>query len=230
LAVAPLALTLLAFGLAATLFVANLDALTTWVRGMFEVAPPENVYGWLWVGPLRFLGWIARWVLLGMFGVGVYVSFTLLGGVLASPFLDALSRRVERLQSGKVIDLAGPGVGGAVSAALKVGWEEAKRAAFFFGVQGTLLVLSLIPGLQVVTFPLALGFAIFFLPLDYAGYALDRRETPFRDRRRWIRTNWGAVGGFGAAALVTFGLPGLNFLALPWLATAATLLVLDHEP
>jgi hypothetical protein len=33
--------------------------------------------------------------------------------------------------------------------------------------------------------------------------------------------------GFGAAALGTFLVPGLNFLCLPWLVTAGPLLALD---
>ncbi len=230
LAAAPFLLSLLAFGLAATVFVSNLDALTDLLRGFLEVAPPERGYGWLWVGPLRFLAWVARWFLLGAFLVLVYLSFTLVGGILASPFLDALSRRVERLETGSLVDVAGPGIAGALRSAAKVGWEEAKRTGFFFAVQGLLFGVGLVPGLQIVTVPLALAFAVFFLPLDYAGYTLDRREVPFRERRRWIRARWPAVGTFGSAALLTFALPGVNFLALPWLVCAATLFVLEHGP
>ncbi len=230
LALAPIVTSLLAFGIAATIFVANLDALTVTLQRFFEVTPPDAWYGWIWVGPLRLLAWIARWLLLGTFLVFVYVSFTLVGGILASPFLDALSRRVEYMKTGGVVDVTGPGVGGTVGAALQVGWEEAKRTAFFFAVQGTLLIFGLVPGLQLVTVPLAIAFAVFFLPLDYTGYTLDRRTVPFRERRRWIRENWPAVGGFGVAGLVTFALPGLNFLALPWLVAAGTLLVLERPP
>ena len=230
LALAPIVTSLLAFGIAATIFVANLDALTVTLQGFFEVAPPDAWYGWIWVGPLRLLAWITRWLLLATFGVFVYVSFTLVGGILASPFLDALSRRVEHIKTGGVVDATGPGIRGTVRVALQVGWEEAKRTALFFAVQGTLLILGLVPGLQLVTVPLAIAFAVFFLPLDYTGYTLDRRTVPFRERRRWIRENWPAVGGFGVAGLVTFALPGLNFLALPWLVVAGTLLVLEHPP
>ena len=37
------------------------------------------------------------------------------------------------------------------------------------------------------------------------------------------------LGGFGAAAFITFLVPGLNFLALPVLVTAGTALALDLE-
>ena len=73
----------------------------------------------------------------------------------------------------------------------------------------------------------ALLFTMLFLPLDYTGYLLDRREIPFRTRRGWVWRHRRAMLGFGAAALGTFLVPGLNFLCLPWLVTAGTLLALD---
>ena len=73
----------------------------------------------------------------------------------------------------------------------------------------------------------ALLFTMLFLPLDYTGYLLDRRDVPFCTRRGWVWRHRRAMLGFGAAALGTFLVPGLNFLCLPWLVTAGTLLALD---
>jgi CysZ protein len=218
---------LIAFALAVALFLWALDPLTLGVQEWFATSDPSAWYGWLWVGPLRALAWMARWVLLALFAVALYVSFTIVGGVLASPFLDALSRRVERIRTGTVRDVTPPGVVGTVAMAGRIALEEGKRAAFFFGVQAALLVVGLVPGLQPVAASLAVAFAILFLPLDYAGYILDRRGSRFRDRRRWLWRNKGEIAGFGGIALLTFMIPGLNFLALPWLVTAATLLSLD---
>jgi CysZ protein len=220
----------LAFGLAAVLFLAALDGLTETVQSWLAIAPPEAWYGWLWVAPLRALAFLARWILILAFAAAVYLMFTLVGGILASPFLDVLSRRVERLQTGGVVDVGGEGFANAVSATLRVAWEEAKRTFFFLAVEALLLALAFVPGLQVVAVPLGFGFAALFLPLDHAGYLLDRRGIPFRLRRRWVWDNRIGVGGFGAAAVVLFGVPGLNFLALPWLVTAATLLVIEIGP
>ena len=50
---------------------------------------------------------------------------------------------------------------------------------------------------HLVTAPAILAFTIFFLPLDYASYTLDRRRLGFRDKRRWLLANKGATVGFG---------------------------------
>ncbi len=38
------------------------------------------------------------------------------------------------------------------------------------------------------------------------------------------------MGSFGGLALLSFAIPGLNFVCLPWLVTAGTLLALDVGP
>jgi CysZ protein len=225
--VGPIVLSLVAFGLAVALFLAALDSLAATLQGWFTVPTPDAWYGWLWSGPLRVLAWLAQWILIAAFAVLVYLSFTLVGGILASPFLAGLSRRVERLRTGEVLEAGEAGFIGALWASLGVAWQEAKRAFFFLSVQVLLLGLGFVPGLQLLAFPLAFGFAALFLPLDYAGYILDRRGTPFRVRRQWVWANRIPVGVFGGTALLTFAVPGLNFLALPWLVTAATLLALE---
>jgi CysZ protein len=223
---APLLVSLLAFGIAAVLFWSTLDPFTTGLQTWLAVPAPTEWVAWVWVGPLRALAWLTRWVLVIAFAAAVYLTFTLVGGILASPFLDALSRRVERLRTGTVIEVEARGVAGTVRAALRIAWEEAKRILLFLSVQSVLFVLSFVPGLQIITVPAGLVFAALFLPLDYAGYVLDRRGLPFRSRVRWVWGNKRTVGLFGAAAMGSYGIPGLNFLALPWLVTAATLLVL----
>jgi CysZ protein len=216
---------------AVVLFVAwLLDPVSTAISEWLAVADPASWYAWLWVGPIRLLAWLARFVVLALFAVALYLAFVLLGGVLASPFLDVLSRRVEALCTGEVRDVAGPGVGGALRASLRcVAWE-ARRVGAFIALQTVILALGLVPGLQPFAALAALGLAAAFLPLDYTGYLLDRRGASFRVRRRWIWQHRGPALLFGLAALATFAVPLLNFLCLPWLVTAGTLLALELGP
>ena len=74
------------------------------------------------------------------------------------------------------------------------------------------------------------AFAIFFLPLDYASYALDRRHLSFRQKRRWLLDHAPAVTGFGLAAFGICWVPGLNFFATPMMVVDGTLLALRYEP
>lgn len=227
----PAALNVAVFAGAIAAFLAwGWEPVEAWLRGWLEVAAPSAWYGWIWVAPLRALSWLVRWLVLAVVAAAVYLSFTLVGGVLAAPFLDALSRRVERLQRGCLEDRQLPGLAAALRGTGRAVLEEGKRTAFFLCVELAILLVGLVPGLQLPAVAAAVGFAALFLPLDYTGYALDRRLVPFRARRRWVWQHRRAMMGFGGLALVSFLVPGLNFLCLPWLVTAGTILALELGP
>jgi CysZ protein len=228
----PIAINLATFAVAVAAFLLWLwDPLSESLADLLAVAEPSAWYQWLWVAPLHALAWLLRWVLLAVLLVFVYFTFTLVGGVLASPFLDALSIRVEIARTGRAIEVGAGTFAETLRGGLRVVLEEAKRIAFFLVIQLALLAVGLLlPPLQPITAAAAFGFAVLFLPLEYTAYLLDRRSVPFRERRRWIWGRRGAMLGFGAVASATFLVPGLNFLSLPWLVTAGTLLALDVGP
>ncbi len=220
--VVPLLLNLCVFGLAIAAFVVYLDPLVAAVSETFEVTDPEAWYEWLWVGPLRLLAWAVRWMLIVIFAWAVYFLFAVIGTVIASPFLDILSARVERTITGGVVAPSG-GVLRALGA-------EARRALFFLGVQLGWIALALVPGMQPFS---ALGLFVtsaLFLPLEYTSYVLDRRSVRFAEQRVWLWSHRRAMFGFGATAFASFLVPGLNFLCLPLLVTAGTRLALEIGP
>jgi CysZ protein len=221
--VLPLALNLIFFVAAVAVFVAYYDPLTEGIRAFLATQDPQAWYEWLWVGPLRLLGWLVQWMLVIAVALVVYLLFTVVGSVIASPFLDVLSQRVEQLKTGAVRATDT----GALRVAVRVALEDLKRTAFFLVGQLAILALGLVPGLQPLAALLAFTFAALFLSLDYTAYTLDRREVPFGARRSWLWEHKPVLGGFGAAAFITFLVPGLNFLALPVLVTAGTSLALD---
>jgi len=222
----PLLLNLCVFGLAIWAFAANLDPITAALAAKLDAGPAEAWYEWLWLGPLWLLAGLLRWILIGLFAFVVYFVFTVVGAVIASPFLDVLSARVERIHSGRVTD-TGQGV---VGGALRAFRAEGARAVFFLGIQAAWIALALVPGLQPVAVVGLFVSSALFLPLDYTGYLLDRRGVRFSERRAWLMRHRGCMFGFGATAFVTYLVPGLNFLCLPLLVTAGTLLALGVGP
>ena len=56
------------------------------------------------------------------------------------------------------------------------------------------------------------------------------RRLTFAQKRRWLLDRGPVTVGFGGAAFVTCAIPGLNFLAMPLLVVAGTLLVLRDPP
>jgi CysZ protein len=225
----PFALNLVAFGLAAAAFVANLDAIAGPLERMLAVSAPEHWYGYLWAWPLWLLAALVRLVLLVAFGVAIYFAFTAIGGVVAAPFLDVLSERVERLARGTLPPQA-PGMAAVLRRAGRSLVEEGKRVAFLLALQAVLLLVGLVPGLQPFAAAASLAVAALFLPLVYTGFALDRRGVRFAARRRWVVGHPFESLAFGGIALAVFLVPGLSFFCLPWLVTAGTLFVLELWP
>jgi CysZ protein len=231
LAAAPLALT-------GASVVAALGAIVAWAPELHELASgwlpiPEAAtwYAWLWVGPLRvLLALLGLLLFAGLAGALLVAAFAL-ANLLASPFLDALSRRVERLVAGEVPEAGGAGLRALVREGGRAVAEEARRTAFFVGVELALLAAGLLlPGGQLVAAPAMTLFAIGFLPLEYASYCLDRRRVPFREKRRWVLARAPLMLGYGSAAFLTCLVPGLNLLALPVLVVGGTLLALRYAP
>ncbi len=231
LAAIPILLSLLAVVAALSFIVAYAGTLYGWATAWIPVLEASAWYAWIWVGPaLLGLKLVGLLVFLALAGACLVLAY-LLASLIAAPFLDALSQRVEHLVRGQVRDDTEPGVLGLVREGARSLREEARRLAFFLAVTAPLALIGVVvPGAQLVTGPAILAFTIFFLPLDYASYALDRRRLSFADKRSWLLRHAPLVVGFGSAAFLTCAIPLLNFFAMPVLVVAGTLMALRNEP
>lgn len=153
----------------------------------------------------------------GVMAGGVLVGLAL-ALMLASPALDALSRRVEERQNG-----------GAPAAGAGLRWElteSLKGIAYFLAAAPVVLLLSLIP---VVGAPLGLAWGGHALALQQTDPALTRRGLTFRDRRAWHARFRAESLGFGAAGLVLLLVPFANLLLVPAVTVGATRLVMELD-
>jgi uncharacterized protein involved in cysteine biosynthesis len=227
LAAVPFALSVLALLLALAAIVHWAGPLHAATSGWLPRPEATSWYAWLWAGPLLLLSWLVGTALfLAVCGAALFGAW-LLASVLAAPFLDALSRRVEAIVTGRIEEAGAPGLAAALRDGLRSVREELRRLVFFLGVQGLIAGFGiLVPGGQALAPLLMFGFTALFLPLEYAGFALDRRRASFAERRRWVLAHRAAMLGFGATAFATFFVPGLNFAALPLLVVSGTLLAL----
>jgi CysZ protein len=231
LAAVPCSLSFLAVISAGVLVFWNAAELYQLVAGWLPSVHAAAWYSWLWVGPAQAGLWLAGYLLFALAAGASLVLAMLVATLVSSPFQDALSEKVEHLVRG---DLASDEAV-SLSAIFSGGWRsfaaEIQRLLFFLGVWAVLFGVGvLIPGAQLLTSPLLIGFTVLFLPLQYAGFSLDRRRVPFAARRKWVFAHLPGMLGFGGAAFGTLLVPGLNFLMLPALVVAGTLLVLRQEP
>lgn len=188
-------------------------------------------YAWLWVGPLLGIFSVARWLLVVAAAAFCAVMAFLLASVAAAPFHEVLSQRVERLVTGSVVevDLAWSQI---LGDGLRAVLEDLRRLVIFVALQVGLGVggFFLTP-LAPIFAALALLTTLFFLPLDYSSYLLDRRRVlRFREKRNWLWRRAAPVLGFGSAAFAVSVIPGLNFIAMPVLVIGGTLLALRFPP
>ena len=227
----PVALTIGLLAIGMGLLFEFSGALWDFIAGFWPVFEARAWYAWLWVAPLRIFFWSLSGALFLLSIAGGAAVSVLLASLLASPFLDVLTRRVETLVAGRVEENAGSGLAGGLRETGRSMAAEAGRIGFLLLIWVVLTGLGLlIPGAQLITAPLMLATTILFMPLQFSGSILDRRQIPFSIRRRWISSNWPTMVGFGLAAFFVCFVPGMNLLVLPALVSAGTLLVLEVPP
>jgi len=215
----PLALApfLVNLGLFALLIWLGYSRFGAWVRAFLPLDQ-----GWWWV-LLYYL--LAALVALNLLALQVFL-FAVVGGVIAAPFLEVLTRRVEALA-----------VASAPQSWAEVGWlaeilrvagQAFKRLALYAGVMLCLLALNLLPVLGSLLYAvLALAATCCFLALEFLDYPLDRRDLTFRQKLGYLR-GLGLRGFcFGAAVCLIGMAPLVNLLLLPLAAVGGTLLYLE---
>jgi CysZ protein len=209
LAMAPLLLNVVLYGATLTLFLhyySNLFALL--------IDRPDTWYWLMGYYLLRLLAFV-------LIGAVFLFSFTLVGTVVAAPFLELLSERTEAI-------LRAPSI--AQPFRLSRWTADSLRS---LGHACTILLIL------AGTFPLSflpiagpvvwLGLACLLLAYDFTTIAMDRRRWSFREKWRRLLGDMAGTLGFGAALFCLLAVPLLGWLMLPTAAVAGTMLLLDLE-
>jgi len=231
LALVPVGFSALALVVAGALLLGYADEIDRSIEALWPVLEAGRWYAWLWVGPARAFFWLLGVLVFLLVAALAAVVALVVATVAASPFLDALSSRVERLQLGHVVESEASGVRALLGEVARTVSGELRRMAFFLAITGVLFGVGfVVPGAHVVTGPLMVGVTILFLPLEYSGHVLDRRQVPVAARRRWIVARWPRMAGFGAGAFVLCCVPFVNLLVIPGLVVAGTLLAVADPP
>jgi len=231
LALVPVTFALVCVATSASLFWIRMDWVHALWADLLPVVELGEWWSWAWVGPARLALWLIGWAaVLVSFAISL-IAGLLVANLASAPFLDHLSQRVESIVLGDRQGSVAKGLGRTLVEAVKSFGAELQRLLFLASIWVVLSVLGfVIPGAQLVAGPALVLVTILFLPLDYAGFALDRRGLSFAMRRRWLSTNRSLMIGFGSVAFVACLIPGVNLLILPVQITAATLLVVRRAP
>ena len=207
------------------LFVALLAALGTWgggwVGGMLDgvIAGEHAWYIVPFVWLLRIFSWL---IVAAVVGALSFVTVYLIGGVIAAPFNDLLSEKVEAIRLGTPEPPFS--LKKTLSDALFAMGQELRRVAFLLLVYVVLLPLHLVPVFGTLVWGW-LGFLI--LTMDQLDIPLARNRYRFTERVAAVKGNVMVSTGFGAACAGFLWVPLLNFLCLPAAVVGGTLLYAD---
>ena len=175
----------------------------------------------IWVEQLLAERWIwLRWILWPLFFIGyfslVFFSFTLLANLLLAPFYGKLAQQTLALVSGRPVQVQDAAVG-------KVIWSEVRRLGYILRLSLPVIVLSVVPGLNILA-PLAwMLLGAWTMALEYLAYPLENDGLLFAAQKQLLASMRLRTLLYGVLLMLGLTVPLLNILIAPLGVIVATL-------
>jgi len=167
----------------------------------------------------RWLHWLS-WILWPLFFISFFIAgfftFTVLANVLAAPFYGKLSAKTLAMVSGKALAAAEQPL-------VKVLFAESKRMVYLATRALPLLILSIIPGINVVAPFLWALFGAWGMALEYLAYPLENQGVLFSEQNELVKSVRLGALSFGGVAVLGLTVPVLNIVVAPAAVIGATL-------
>jgi CysZ protein len=165
---------------------------------------------------LQWLRWLLWPLFFSCFFSLLFFSFMVLANLLAAPFYGRLSAKTLATITGQtaaIIDLP----------VAKVLWAELKRGLYFVLKAIPLLIISFIPGLNVIAPVLWVLFSAWSMALEYMAYPMENAGLLFSEQKKLLRGMRLGAYSFGGIAALALSIPILNFIVAPAAVVGATL-------
>ncbi|GLQ32785.1 sulfate transporter CysZ [Litoribrevibacter albus] len=176
---------------------------------------------------LAWLSWlIAPLVVLAVIIVGIS-TFNIIGNILAAPLNAFLSEKVEKLELGE--RYVAPEERTIAQEAIHAVIREFRKLLYYLPRFLVLLIISFIPGVNLVAPFLWFAFGAWLMAFQYFDYPLDNRRYDFAKSRAWIHSRPVRSLSFGSVTSVLFMIPGVNLFMMPLCVVWATLLWLEEQ-
>jgi len=185
-----------------------------------------------WIQSLlpSWLSWL-EWLIWPLFATTallfVFYSFTLIANLIAAPFNSLLAARVEaHLSNAPIEDNSTEKLWKLVIRSFA---SEIHKLLYFLMWLIPLIILTLIPGLNLIA-PFAwFIFTAWSFSLEYMDYPLSNRGLLFKDIRQYNRQHRMRALGLGSGIFIITSVPVLNFLAMPVAVAGATKLTTQTD-
>ena len=169
----------------------------------------------------EWLAWLAWGLFAAASALVVFFTFSIVANLIASPFNGLLAAAVERRLRGLPVaqDSGWRGVLDETRRALR---GEIKKLGYIVWRALPLVLLSLVPGLNLLAPPLWFLFGAWMLALDYLDCPFGNHDRVFPGVLAAMRAQRSLALGFGAAIALVSAVPLVNFLAMPIGVAGAT--------
>lgn len=194
--------------------------------GLFSLAVKllgDQLDSWLEQLLPGWLGWL-EWLVLPLFyaviALIVFYSFTVIANLISAPFNSLLSARIEALLTNKK-----PEAVNADRMIKLIGRTlRSEIQKIFYAIKWfiPLLIITIIPGINIIAPFLWIVFAAWFFALEYSDYPLANRGQFFADVKTYNQNNRMRSLGLGSAIFVLTSIPIINFFAMPVAVAGAT--------
>ena len=171
----------------------------------------------------EFLAWIVT-PLIWLFGtlLSGYISIFIVL-FLTSPFHGLLAERVEEYVTGEAIVNEGSAL--QMVLAIPRGFlREIQKIVHYVPMALLVLIITLIPGINVVAPLLWILLGAWMMSLQFVDYPMDNHRLSFGEVRAACSARRSTSIAFGAVVAFVSGLPILNLILIPAAVAGATLL------
>ena len=175
------------------------------------------------IGDWEFLAWIVT-PLIWLFGtlLSGYISIFIVL-FLTSPFHGLLAERVEEYVTGEAIVNEGSAL--QMVLAIPRGFlREIQKIVHDVPMALLVLIITLIPGINVVAPLLWILLGAWMMSLQFVDYPMDNHRLSFGEVRAACSARRSTSITFGAVVAFVSGLPILNLILIPAAVAGATLL------
>lgn len=241
--VVPILLTMLVFTAALIAVFFGVDALVDRLETIPEPLRPDradsgfwpavgHVFVMIWYGlrvaghwALMHLRWLFFLLAFAIFAVFSFFAFVVVVNIIGAPWNDALSAKVELLMGGRSEEAKTTLRQKFGELATGIRHSLLRLLIYLLGALVLLIVEWVSGGVgTVVVAPVGIFWSIVFVALEFADIPESRRNKTLSQKFKTLKSNPGAMLGFGSVTYLILLVPVLNVLVIPFAVTGITML------
>ena len=165
---------------------------------------------------LQWLDWLIYPLFFISFFAAGFFTFTLIANLIAAPFYGGLSAKTLHILNGQTGEIQEQPV-------LSVLGSELKRMGYLLSRAIPIVIISIIPGVNLIA-PVLWGlFGAWGLSMEYFAYPLENEGVLFAEQRQALKSIRIGALSFGGIILFALMIPVLNIVIPPIAVISATI-------